>query len=263
MATELRPLPNTNLALPRCNVLIGDVGGTEFVDLGDVEALSMELSVEEISRYGRNSGTKQLRKSDVIQVDATLTMTVMDMTKFARALSVGGAETSQDQAAQTGLVYAATGAAAGKIYELPEFDVSNVVVQDGIGAETYVPGVDYIVLEEAGYVQILSVPAAADADIMVTYDCGERTGDNAIFMAGIGNAWNVEKAVKIVSINKIGPRDEITFHRVELRPSGSKDLQGQDDYATLELTGRIYVDPSQPSEFALGYMKEVSAAGAA
>ncbi|MCF7728659.1 hypothetical protein [Sulfitobacter sp. M22] len=262
MATQLRPLPNDQLQVGRANVLIGEVGGTIFDDFGDCESFAITVNVEEIERYGKNNGVKQLRRTDVIQVDAEITIEALDMTPQLRALSVGADLGSYFlQTAETAATFDIVSVEAGKIYELPHRKLSNVAIEDGMGVP-YVENIDYVLMDESGYLQIIKIPATADADLTVTYDAAEITADDGSFMAGIGSNFNVRRAIRVVAINKIGPRDMLVLHDVQIRPNAEKAMIGGDEYGSITLTGKVFIDPTQDPEFGLGYLTEISPIGA-
>lgn len=258
MAKQLKPIPADGLSIPRANILIAEVGDTAFADVGDCESFSLSLEVQEVERYGKNFGTKQLRKSDVIQVDASISMELVDMTRFLRALSVAASDTGAAlQTAAIGELHTVTGVEVGKVYKLPHRSVSNVAVADGTGAVDYVEGQHYVLLDETGYVQVIATPAGADTDLAVSYDAAEITADDDKLLAGIGSQWNVRRCIHVVGINKVGKRDILVLHDVQIRPEGDRAFQGGDEYATLTLTGRVFADPSQAEGFELGYLSEV------
>ncbi|MCL6286191.1 hypothetical protein M3P21_22110 [Ruegeria sp. 2012CJ41-6] len=262
MATELRPIPNDKLEVGRANVMMAAVGGTAFDDFGDCESFTMSINVEEIQRYGKNSGVKRLRRSDVIQVDAEITIEALDMTPALRALSVGAElSTMYVQTAETTAKHDISGVQAGKIFELPKRKLSKVTVTDGAGGVTYASGVDYVLLEESGYLQIIQIPSGADADIEVTYDAAEIVVSEGKFKAGIGSNMNVRRTIHVISINTSGPRDQLVLHDVQVRPSGEKAMIGGDEFGSISLIGKVFVDPSQPPEFGLGYLTEIAPAG--
>lgn len=254
MARSLQPIPASGLSIPRANVLIGDVGGDHLIDVGDVEAFSLSLEVEEVSRYGKNSSTKTLRRSDVTQVTATISMSVVDMTKFMRALSVASADSGRyTQSSAVGAEVSFTNVAGGRVYKVPHMRLTGVSVSDGSG-RVFTPGVHVVVLEDSGYVQVLSTPAGSDSEMVVTYSAPEIVADDDMLLAGIGSNFDVRKTVHVVGINKIGPRDMLVLHDVQLRPEGDRAFQGEDDYAQLTLTGKVFQDPSQPEGLELGHL---------
>ena len=249
MARELRKIPTDGLSIRACNALMADVSSNHFVDIGDVEAATLAIEVEEISRKGRNSATRYTRASDVVEVNATLTMTILDLSKFWRALSVGAdTGTKYTQAEATAATFAVDGVKPG-IYKLPHLRVSNVSVADE--ATPFVQGIHYVVLEDTGYVQVLTVPAGATG-MEVTYDAAAVVAGDEVVRAGVGSNFDIHKTIHLVGINPRGPRDLLILHDVRLRIDGDVAFQGGDDYAQLEITGTVLADPSRDTEFALG-----------
>jgi hypothetical protein len=264
MATQFQPLPNTNLAIPRAAVLIADVGSDTFTDLGDAENVALNIEVEEVERYSKNSGLKNLRASNVLQVTAALTLELADMTKFARAITVGGKEEKYAQIGEVGLSKMVQNVDSGSIIKLPGFGVENVTVDDGSGAVQYIEGVHYTLLPESGYVQITAIPVGADSDVNIGFDLEDKTnpGDE-IFQAGIGSFFNVRKTVHIVSVNRVGPRDLLVLNDVQMRVDGERAFVGGDEFATVSIAGKCFVDPSKSQNYQIGYLSEISNQGAA
>ena len=259
MAKQLRPIPSDGLSVERANVIMSDVGTNEFTDIGDVEGISISLSFEEIERYGKNFGTKQLRRSDITGINMALSMETVDMTRFMRTLAVGAKEGSYaTQTAATSEVFTITSVKAGKVYKLPHRNLSAVTVDDGTGMVPYAVGVNVVILEESGYIQVLSVPTGADADVTVTYDAPAIGEVDDIMQVGIGSNFNIRKTLHIIGINDIGPRDLLVVHDVQLRPEGDRGLVGGDDYSSLSITGRVFADPSQEKGLELGYLTEIA-----
>lgn len=255
MAKALQPIPASGLSIPRANVLIGDVGSNYMIDVGDVETFSLSLEVEEVERYGRNFSMKTLRRSDVIQVNATISMSVVDMTKFMRALSVASKDDSfYTQQAVTDNAVTFQNVAGGRVYKVPHMKLASVSVTDGSGLVEFVPGLHVVVLEDSGYIQVLNTPAGADGSMIVTYDAPAISSSDDMLMAGIGSNFDIRKTVHVVGINAVGPRDMLVLHDVQMRPDGERAFQGEDDYAQLSITGRVFADPTKPEGFQLGHM---------
>ena len=259
MATQLRPLTAENLSIPRANVLIGAVGSNKLEDAGDCEAFSLSIEVQEAERYGKNFGLKTLRRSDVIQVDASVSMELVDMTKFLRALSVGGSDQGRvSQTAVTAATHTIQNVEAGRIYKLPHRAISNFSIDDGEAAPVaFVEGVDYVLLQESGYVQIVKLPDGAGPNAEILYDAAQIDAVDEKLLVGIGSDQNIRRQIHVIGINKVGPRDVLVLHDVKIRADGDRGFIGGDDYATITLTGRVYADPSQEPGFELGYLSEI------
>lgn len=258
MATQLQPIPASGLTVPRANVLMADVGSSEFIDIGDCESFSLSLEVEEIERYGKNFSTKTLRKSDVIQVNASISFEVVDFTKFMRALTVGADENGRyTQDAATDETVTFSNVSAGKVYKLPHMSISSISIDDGLGVD-YLEGTNVVVLGESGYIQVLTTPETAGSDLVVTYSAPAVAASDDRILAGVGSNFDIRKSVHVISINKIGARDLLVLHDVQLRPESERQFVGEDDYASLTLTGKVFADVSKAEGMQLGYLTEIA-----
>lgn len=255
MANQLQPLPASGLSVPRANILLADVGTQAFTDVGDCENFTMSLEVEEIERYGKNFSTKTLRKSDVIQVNATISFEVVDFTKFIRSLSVGADDKGRfTQNAATAETKTFASVAPGKVYKVDHMGISSVTVSDGSGLVEYIQGVHVIVLNDTGYIQVLVKPEGADADMVVEYSAPAIVADDEKVMAGIASNMNIRKTIHVIGIGAIGQRDLLVLHDVQMRPEGDRAFVGEDDYATLTITGRVFADVSKAEGLQLGHL---------
>lgn len=63
---------------------------------------------------------------------------------------------------------------------------------------------------------------------------GEVNSDGTIEILG---SSLISLRVRVTNENDVGPRYVFNFNRIDFRPSGSVNLQGGDDFQTLEVTG--------------------------
>lgn len=82
------PLSNELYTVPKAQIFFKKTGATEYENLGDADALTLEIAVEEQERYANDRGIRTLVKRTVTQTSATISMTLAQMSAFARAASL-------------------------------------------------------------------------------------------------------------------------------------------------------------------------------
>lgn len=82
------PLSNDLYVVPKAQIFFKKSGETEYQNLGDADSLTLEISVEEQERYANDRGIRTLVKRTVTQTSATISMTLAQMSAFARAASM-------------------------------------------------------------------------------------------------------------------------------------------------------------------------------
>lgn len=82
------PLSNELYVVPKAQIFFKKSGATEYENLGDADALTLEIAVEEQERYANDRGIRTLVKRTVTQTSATVSMTLAQMSAFARAASL-------------------------------------------------------------------------------------------------------------------------------------------------------------------------------
>lgn len=82
------PLSNELYVVPKAQIFFKKSGETEYQNLGDADSLTLEIAVEEQERYANDRGIRTLVKRTVTQTSATISMTLAQMSAFARAASL-------------------------------------------------------------------------------------------------------------------------------------------------------------------------------
>lgn len=234
----MRPLSNDLYVVPKAELLFRKAGTDAFVNLGDADAVTIEISVEEQERYANNLGVRTLVKRTVTQTDAAVSMTLAQMSNFARAASLMSDEDTESQAAQTGETFSVTMQESG-IYKLPHRMLKNVSI------DSAVEGVDYIVDSEAGFIESITLSGAKT----VTYDADAITGS---FKAGVANNPTLRGEFVVRGVNQEGVKSMLTLHDVEIRPASARAFISETDFGSIELTGSAYPVAGKPAGCELG-----------
>lgn len=231
-------------AIPKGLIYWQAEGSDTMVELGDADAVEISIEVEEQERYSNQFGTRTLADSQVTQVSAELSMTLLQMTSLNRALALMGTKAWMNQSSAPAQTYTITGVQAGGIYELPHLDVTVSEVTDGAATVTYDEGTHYEVDAEAGLLRVISIPGSADTDAVIAYDAAAIDGTSERLQVTIGANSNIRGKIVIRGTNDVGARVMVELPIVQIRPSGSRSYISESDYGSVELTGKIIRHPS-------------------
>lgn len=255
-----KPLSNDLYAIPKAQIMFKPQGSSAFELLGDTDDVNLEATVEETERYTNEAGVRILAKTIVTQVDALLSMTLVQLSDRNRALSLLGEPVNVTQSAvAAGTVTIEDADYTDKIYPLGALNVSDVVVTDGAGTTTLTIDVDYKLDAKAGFIQLINKPVGADDDVEVEFDAPAIVDADGLAKIGIANKTENRGTLIIRGTNEVGPKVMLVLHDVQLRPSGGRAYISETDLDTIEVEGRVFRDENQPAGFELGYEQEIPA----
>lgn len=260
---KFSPLSNLEYSIPKGQAFFKPNGSTNFHLLGDLDVFSLELKIDLTDRYTNEAGRRTLVKSITNLVDATATMTLVQLSDYNRSLALMGDLGYDTQTAVSAHVQTITGTLTGSdkgIYELDNKNVvlsTVVVTDDAISPVAYVLGTNYKIDAAAGYIQILSIPGGATANTKITYDTATVAAADLVSKVGIAANANIIGALVIRGTNEVGTRTELHLHQVQLHPNKARDYIAEKDLAKVELIGRVFSDPTQAAGFELGYERKI------
>ncbi len=260
---QFQALSDESYSIPKAQILFQPDGDEAYQLLGDADDVNIEINVEETERYTNETGVRTLAKTIVNQVDATLNMTLVQLSDLNRALSLLGAVTYDTQTAVTGGLKSLTAPAhEGEIYDLEAYDLSSVVVTDDTTPTPvdYVLDTHYKLDAKSGHIQLLAVPSGASGNVEITYDAATVVADDKMTKIGIASQTSNRGKLKIRGTNTVGPVLEVTLHDVQIRPDGERNYISETDLDTINVVGRVFSDSSQPSGFELGFERRLVAA---
>lgn len=248
-------------AIPKAQVFFQLQGEDAFRLLGDADEITVEIAVEETERFTNEEGIRQLAKTIVTQIDATLGMTLAQLAPFVRALSLMGDLDTHTQTVATNYMMSFSNVIAdGMIYQLDHIRITpaSVTVQDGqVVPVPYVEGTNFKLDYDTGHIQILSKPVGADTTLEVEYDAAAILAAADVTKIGIGNNSSIRGALVIRGTNEVGPRVELRLHDVQLRPNAARNFLAEADISTVEVIGRVFRDTSQAAGFELGFERVI------
>lgn len=260
MSLQFQPLSSDLYAIPKAQILFRPDGAEAFELLGDADEVTVEPTVEETERFSNEGGVRLLAKTVVTQVDATLAMTLVQLSDRNRALSLLGLLEYQTQGAQTGYTIDLTAVDHdGKLYMLDHLDVTAVVVKDGAELVTYTLGTHYKLDAKAGILQLIAMPGGADGDLHIEYDAPAIVSADGIAKIGIASQTENRGTIIIRGTNDVGPQLFLQLHDVQLRPSAGRNYISETDFDTIEIEGRVFRDETQAAGYELGFERTIPA----
>lgn len=251
---QFKPLSNDLYSIPKAQLLFRPQGQETFELLGDSDEVTIETAVEETERFTNEAGIRLLAITIVTQVDATVNMTLVQLSDRNRALSLLGELDAAIQTLDATVVKNISDVLTNDaIYQLDgDFDVTITSITDGAGTETYIEGTHYRVDRAGGFVQFIDKPAGADDDAIITYSRPEVVAADERAKIGIASRTENRGTLIIRGTNEVGPRLMVTLHDVQLRADGSRNYISETDVDSIAIVGRVFRDENQPSGFELG-----------
>ncbi|WP_322893467.1 MULTISPECIES: hypothetical protein [unclassified Yoonia] len=242
----MRPLSNELYTIPKAEIFFRKSGQPAFQNLGDADAFTLEIAVEESERYANNRGTRTLVKRTVTQVDASVSMTLVQMTAFARAASMMADAEVMSQAAVQAAEFEETFAIDG-IYKTPHLKISNLVFSDDVGPLDPQPvaDVDYVLDADAGIIESITL----DGMMTVSYAAAAIDGGHK---SGIANNPTLRGEFMIRGVNDEGVRSLVRVWDLEVRPASARALISESDNGTIELSGSAYPVAGKPQGYSIG-----------
>lgn len=252
---QYKPLSNNLYSIPKAQILFKPTGSETFELLGDADEVTIEPTIEETERFTNEAGIRLLAITIVTQIDANLSMTLVQLSDRNRALSLLGELGAATQSVGAVVVKNITAVKTDdKIYQLDgDVNVTITSITDGTTLVSYVEGTDYRVDRAGGFVQFIDLPAGADADAIITYSRPEILSSDKVAKIGIASKTENRGTLVIRGTNEVGPRVMVQLHDVQIRPDGERNYISETDLDTIEVVGRVFRDENQPTGFELGF----------
>jgi hypothetical protein len=237
--TVLNPLGKGTYLNGKGAIFWFDEGGVKGRRIGDCDAMTVQVEVNESERYSNEYSTRTLALKSLDDLKVTVSMTIAQFSGWVRAAAVLGKETTVDQASQAGVSLSIADAG---VYHLDGRGVTNVTVtKDG---EPAVLDVDYMVDTVSGLFE--SLTGALD----VTYDIPEIS---AAWAAGIASGTGMEGKMVFRGVNEQGAKSLLVLNKVQdLRPTGGRAYINESGVQTIEMSGTAVAAPGQPAGMEIG-----------
>lgn len=208
-------------------------GAKGYFDLGNATDFKATVKTETVDHYSTRSKQKKLDYQAIKSQNIDISLTVDALKVKTLGLAVLGEQSAFTQT---------SGTATDQIVEVDELDsffdlgkrsVSAVVVEDALDATTYVNGVDYEVLTDAGMLKALvggAIEEGATLHVSYSYAAVE---DRTKILAAL--TTGVKGHLKFVSDPSDGRKIDLDAE-VNLQPSGDLSLIG-DSFGSITFSG--------------------------
>lgn len=204
--------------------------------IGNVSSLAFSVNEEtkELMDYTSAGGGTRNEKRRITGVEVSITM--HDLSPENLAMAMYG-ETSEVAAGS--VVDEAVTAKHDELVLLDNVGATSVVVKNQAGDTTYTVDTDYTVTS-SGIIVLSTGTIADDASLKVSYDYPAQD----VVQGLTSDAGEYELIFEGINEARSGKQATVVAHRVRFGAAANLDLIG-DDYAGLELTGKLLSDDSQ------------------
>ena len=209
--------------------------------LGNTPEFNLNVEPETLEHFDSDGGLKTKDESVVLQFARSGSFITDNISLPNLALFFFGAESTVTQSA-TPVSDEAITVQKGRHYQLGALpanppgvrDVSTVVVQDVTDTTTYVEDVDYSLEAAGGRIYIIPGGAISDDDVLhIDYTPTANTRTRII-----SSDQSIDGALRFLSNNPKGDRNDHFFPKVQLTPNGDYALKG-DEWQQLSFAVEI------------------------
>lgn len=220
-----------------------------FRYLGNSPSFSLTIDQEKLDHFSSDQGVRVKDKSVILQVDYSGSLVLDDINVQNLALFFFGSQSTLAQTSATSQTQTFTSTVQGFGYQLGIAtnnptgvrSISNVSVS--VSSVTKTLGTDYTVDAARGIIYVVDGGGIADGSSMVvTYDRGAVSRKQVI-----SGTTQLEGALRFISYNPNGEKNDYFFPYVRLGPNGDFELKS-DEWQQLPLTVEILRDTSYSRE---------------
>lgn len=223
--------------------------------VGNTPSFGLNITQEKLDHFSSDRGVRVKDKSIILQVDYAGSLVLDDINADNLMLFFFGSKTVLAQTSATAQTESFTTVTQGYGYQLGITNsnptgvrkISNVVV--AVGGTPKTLGTDYTIDADRGIIYVVEGGTIADAaTIAVTYDRAAVTRKQII-----SGTTQVECALRFISYNPQGEKNDILMPYVRLGPNGDFNLKA-DEWQQLPLTVEILADTFQGANKAAIYI---------
>jgi hypothetical protein len=256
MSLNFQTLGKKYYSIGKANIWFKPETEERYYLLGDSDSVDLSIEVEETDRFSNECGLRKKVQTIVTEINATITMTLVQLTDVNRALSLLGEANQYTQPGAVGVNEVFVGGGeAGAIVNLSGSFVDTggtLTVTDGTGLVSYTLGTDFLLDDLSGAIQVINKPVGADGDLDVTYDTLAITAAEEKVRIGLASKSDNTGSLIIRQCQDFGPNVRLFLPIVQLRPAGDRSYVSETDFDTIELEGSILEDSTQEAGFTLG-----------
>lgn len=221
-----------NYTIGKGRFALKKTGRTTYAPLGNVTEGKVTFAVETKDHYSTESAAKTKDFSTTTSIDATLAVTVDNISinnvkNYLLAEEVTLAQTAGIWDSGTELALAV--AALDEWHDMGKMMLSSIVVKDETDTDTYVLGTDYEINTDMGMIRPLSTGAILQDEVL--HITGSYAAGTSVVQLLAGLLTNIEGNIMFMADPTSGRK--LSFKGdVQMSPTGDLPLIS-DDYATM------------------------------
>lgn len=251
-----------NYVISKGFVLARFDGNDYFEELGDLDGFTLNIDVTRDERKDNRYGVARTSDSQVTEINATFSATLMQHTNRNRALGVMGSMNTLTQDSENDAVVELIDAKANQNYWLGRLDVSAVVVTNGAteAPVTYVLGTDYTVDARTGMFQ----PLKAFETLKIAFTAAEIMASANRLKTGIAGNPDISAEIMYFGNATKGARPFLHLWNARITPTGGRGYIGT-ERTGIEIEGTLQIDTDKAiamgnvDEYAFGYETTLAA----
>lgn len=230
-------------------VWVGNTPPDRLKHLGNyAEDTTISYETEESEAEWNNTRTRSVARTDITKKTGTVSLTLNQLTEFAKAAMYMAKTRSYTQAAAVGLTKEYDNVEVGDIFETGYKDITAFSLVDVLDEDAV-----YGILSDpaTGRIEVTSVPADSEGAVL-TFSAPAITADAKRTEYGILSSEGVTMTLVFRQLHE--GADDIVIPKVTLKADGDVVIGATGtDYSSVTLTGTILSDSTQPPERRMGY----------
>ncbi len=217
----------------------------DMLYFGVTDNVTMSTKVDYVEHKNTESKEERTDLKLVKDRQVTLKFTTSEITPDMLSLALLGEQTKQVQAAGSVTAEEHTSGVVGSFIELGKVnvEVTKVTYNDGTNDVELTEGVDYLVNEEDGLIQVLS-DVASNTTLKIDYSWTDAT----INLIEAVKKAKVLAQLIFISAPQNGPKTKYTFYKTQLQSDGDIALKSTDKFMEISFTGECLFtgNPNKP-----------------
>jgi hypothetical protein len=213
-------------------------------NLGDPDTFGISVTTTKSDRKGKNASAARKVHSFVTETDVAGTLTLMQMTDVARAISVAGEIGINSQDAASGQTLTVASGEAG-------FYSTGDIMISGVTSAGLTEGEDFAVDGPSGMIRIIS---AQVGPVEFTYD---RAAVSNQFITGIASSAGLAGRLEFRGQNEQGVKSGLVLHNVVMTASGERSFLSTDGPGSISVSLEILPHPGKSAPYEYGYEVEL------
>lgn len=234
-------------------------GSSAYRWVGDVSALSLGVSVQNIDHFESYSGQRNRARRLALQTDGTVNITMHQLDRDNLVLALRGTSADIQAITTATATHSIAAAAAGDIFFLPHIRISRgtgttfTVVDANTTPLSLTENTHWTLDADTGKVTFVAVPTAAVFPLTVTYEYGAQSQ-----LAILNSAAPVISLIyEGINLAESNARSRVELYRLSMNPLEELQLINSDAFGQVALSAAMEVDGSKPVGGTLGQMGRI------